>query len=91
MTGTGKGDAHYHDQPFTQPGMAPGGVGYDAQVGGQGPAGMLSNSPNLPGSPGPNIYGQDQAIFRLSSGAKNNLGELKFQENTQGTTFCKPN
>ncbi len=91
MTGTGKGDAHYHDQPFTQPGMAPGGVGENGASGGNGPGGPMAISPNQGGAPGPNMYGQDQAIFKPSSGSQNNLGELKFQENTQGTTFCKPN
>jgi hypothetical protein len=87
LTGDGggagaKGDAHYHDQPFTQPPNASGPPSFDAG----GP--MASSADNGTTAP---IYGQDQAIFKPSSGSANILGELKFQENTQGTTFCKPN
>jgi len=89
MSGTGKGDGHYHDQPFTEPGNASGPPSFDGN--GSAPDAYMANSPNLAGDPGPPIYGQDQAIFRQSSGSQNLLGVLNFQENTQGTTFCKPN
>jgi hypothetical protein len=81
MSGTGKGDAHYHAEPFTQPGFASGPPSYNG-------ADMGASNDNGGSAP---IYGQDAAIFKPSSGSQNNLGELKFQENTQGTTFCKPN
>ncbi|MBU6453839.1 MAG: hypothetical protein KGS72_18820 [Cyanobacteria bacterium REEB67] len=81
MSGTGKGDAHYHAEPFTQPGFASGPPSYNG-------ADMGASVDNGGSAP---IYGQDAAIFKPSSGSQNILGELKFQENTQGTTFCKPN
>jgi len=82
MSGTGKGDANYHDQPFTQPPNASPVSIYDNPM-------SVSSSTNY-SSPTP-IYGQDAAIFKPSSGSQLNLGVLNFTENTQGTTFCKPN
>jgi|GEM_PF-523029 len=80
-SGTGKGDAGYHAEPFTQPGSPNGPPTY-------GSADMGGSNDNGGVAP---ISGQDAAIFKASSGSENLLGELKFQENTQGTTFCKPN
>ena len=83
LSGTGKGDAHYHAEPFTQPGPGSSlGAGTYTQP-------EYANSADNGGSS--SINGQDAAIFKPSSGSQNNLGELRFQENTQGTTFCKPN
>ncbi|MBS1989595.1 MAG: hypothetical protein JSS83_03705 [Cyanobacteria bacterium SZAS LIN-3] len=81
LSPTGKGDAGYHAEPFTQPGFASGPPSYGSpDMGGSNDNGGVAP-----------ITGQDAAIFKASSGSQNILGELKFQENTQGTTFCKPN
>jgi hypothetical protein len=83
LSGTGKGDAHYHDQPFTQPTTNFAGPSYSTDWW----WGSLSSDT---GGTQP-ISGQDMAMFTPSCGASNILGELIFLENAQGTTFCKPN
>jgi len=35
--------------------------------------------------------GTDSALWQPSSGYNNLLGELKFEQVTEGATFCKPN
>jgi hypothetical protein len=82
-----KGDAHYHDQPFTQPatsGMTP--TYTNGPLQGSGASGSSVNYPATQ-----SVQGQDAAIFTQSSGYQNLLGTLNFTENVQGTTFCRPN
>jgi hypothetical protein len=78
------GDAHYHAEPFTSPTPNMSAPTYNTS--------LMNGSPDIGSAQNPsNISGQDAAIWKPSSGSQNLLGELKFQENTQGTTFCKPN
>lgn len=42
-------------------------------------------------NPGSGPQGTDRAIFHPASGFNNLLGELKFEQEVQGATFCKPN
>jgi hypothetical protein len=42
-------------------------------------------------NPGSGPRGTDRAIFHPASGFNNLLGELKFEQEVQGATFCKPN
>ncbi len=42
-------------------------------------------------NPGSGPSGTDSALWQASSGYNNLLGELKFEQVTEGATFCKPN
>lgn len=59
-----------------------------------GPAhgdGYYHEAPFTQPAPGTGPNGTDSALFQLSSGYNNLLGELRFQETVEGATFCKPN
>lgn len=53
--------------------------------------GNYHENPFTKPNPGSGPSGTDSALWQASSGYNNLLGELKFEQVTEGATFCKPN